>query len=161
MAKQGKKLSLQLRCEFSQQELDDKRDRLSTALLEYDKVEDEKREASKCYTESLKALRGEMRSLSKQINCKGEDRAVDCFARFHDPSIGFKTFVRLDTGEVVKTEQMTDDERQEGLFEEVDQLERMYSSPAPEPTKESTESPEPFETPEADDERPDETGDAQ
>lgn len=126
-----RKLVLTLPVDYSQQELDERRDRLSAAALEYDAVEDEKKSASSVYNEQLKALRGEMRQIAKQIHRKGEDRAIDCIAEMHTPSVGFKTVIRLDTGEVVKTEPMTDDERQENLFEEMDELERMYNTPEP------------------------------
>jgi hypothetical protein len=133
----GKRLTLRLYSEFSQQELDDKRDRISGAMLEYDDVEAEKKESNKEFSEAMKGLRGEMRSLAKAIKRRGEDRDIDCLAKFHDPQIGFKTIVRLDTGEIVKTEPMTDDERQDNLFEEVDELERMYRTEVNEPGADS------------------------
>lgn len=43
---------------------------------------------------------------------------LKCEIRFHDPNTGKKTTIRLDTGEILKTEDMTDEEMQEKLFEE-------------------------------------------
>ncbi len=122
----GKRLTLSLRCEFTSEELDSKGQALSATMLRYDEVEEEKKAATATYREQLSDLRGEMRRLSKQIKTKGEDRPVECLAKFHSPNVGEKTIVRLDTGEVVRIEPMTDDERQENLFEEVDELERIY-----------------------------------
>lgn len=140
--KRRMKTSLTLPVLYSQDEMDVRRDRLSTVTLEYDKVEAEKKEASSVYNEQMKALRGEMRSISKAISRKGEDRPVDCLTTFHDPDVGFKTTIRMDTGEVVKTEPMTNDERQENLFEETQELERMFNTPTPdaaEPAKDGDE----------------------
>jgi hypothetical protein len=127
--KRPQKISLSLACVYTSEEMDEKRDRLSASILEYDKCEDEKAEVAKTYNENLKALRVEMRSLSRAINRKGEDRPVDCVVEFHNPEIGFKTTIRTDTGEIVRQEPMTDDERQENLFEETDALSRMYDAP--------------------------------
>jgi flagellar motor switch protein FliM len=127
--KRSKRTTEMLPVLYTQEEMDEKRDRLSTAMLQYDAVEEEKKVAASKYVEDMKALRGEMRQLSKAIHRKGEDRSTDCIVKFHDPSLGFKTIVRLDTGEVIRTEAMSDDERQDNLFEEVDELERMHAAP--------------------------------
>lgn len=109
--------------------MDARGEALSTAYIEYDRVEEEKKTVSSGYSDQLKALRGEMRQLAGQIRKKGAERAVDCVTEFHNPEVGMKTTIRTDTGEVVKTEPMTNEERQENLFEEVDAIERMYNAP--------------------------------
>jgi hypothetical protein len=123
----GKRLELTLPVDFTQEELDDRRDRLSSAALRYDAVEEEKKTSNAHFTDQLKALRGEVRSLAKAIRRKKEDRDVPCVARFHDPSPFFKTVIRMDTGEVVRAEPMTHDERQDNLFEDVEEIQRMYA----------------------------------
>jgi hypothetical protein len=123
------KLKLTLFCNFTGEEMDAKGEALSTAYIEYDRVEEQKKTASAEYGDQLKALRGEMRQLAGQIRKKGAERAVDCVTQFHTPEVGMKTTIRTDTGEIVKTEPMTNDERQENLFEEVDALEQMYNAP--------------------------------
>jgi hypothetical protein len=138
----GKRITEFLPVEFTQDELDEKREQLSSTVLKYDDVEDEKKRIAKGYTEQLQGLRGDMRRLSKDIRRKNENRTVDCVARFHDPTPGMKTIVRLDTGEVVRTEGMSHDERQENMFDDVEDIERMYraedarpeDAPPPAPT---------------------------
>jgi hypothetical protein len=125
------KIKLSLPVAYTQTELDTKRDRLTATIFEYDKIEDEKSEVGKTYTDQLKSLRAEMRQLSRAINAKVEDREVECVVNYHAPSVGWKTTMRSDTNEVIKTEPMTNDEKQLNLFEEVDQLEGMYGAPDP------------------------------
>jgi hypothetical protein len=56
----GKRLELTLPVDFTQEELDDRRDRLSSAALRYDAVEEEKKTSNAHFTDQLKALRGEV-----------------------------------------------------------------------------------------------------
>jgi hypothetical protein len=124
-----RKITIALPCDFTGEELEQKGQDMSATMLEYDDVEERKKVSAKEFSEQMKELRGRMRSLSKQIRRKGEERAVECGVQMHNPTVGFKTIVRLDTGEIVKTEPMTDEERQDNLFEETTQLERMFTTP--------------------------------
>lgn len=47
------------------------------------------------------------------VNSEKEFRLVECKIEYDFRKKGVKTFVRLDTGEIVKTEQITNEERQE------------------------------------------------
>ena len=91
---------------------------MSSASLEYDKVEDDKKSATKVFTDQMKSLRGDMRRLSKTIREKSEHRLVTCTVMYHVPEIGMKRIVRDDTGEIVRDEQMTGEERQANLFDD-------------------------------------------
>jgi hypothetical protein len=121
-----KSITEELFCEFSQDEMDAKGQELSSTMLEYDNVESQKKDATKEFTDSLKELRGRMRSISKNIRRKGEARAVSCHVLFHVPAVGTKRIVRIDTGELVRDEPMSNDEMQENLFGEINDLERLY-----------------------------------
>ncbi|HEY4046391.1 MAG TPA: hypothetical protein VGM27_05940 [Acidobacteriaceae bacterium] len=66
-------------------------------MLDFEEVEEEKREATKKYTEQLKELRAKMRTHSRVIREKKELRIIDCDVRFHSPIVGRKQTVRLDT----------------------------------------------------------------
>jgi DNA-binding GntR family transcriptional regulator len=66
-------------------------------MLDFEEVEEEKREATKKYSEQLKELRNKMRTLSSVIREKKELRIIDCDVRFHSPIVGRKQTVRLDT----------------------------------------------------------------
>ncbi len=122
----GKRLTLSLRCEFTSEELQEKGEELSAIVLRYEEVDEERKTVSQTYREQLSDLRSDRKRLSSLIRKKGEDRPVECIAKFHDPHVGEKTIVRLDTGEIVRIEPMTDEERQDNLFAEVDELEALY-----------------------------------
>ena len=113
-----KRLSLSLPCEFTEDELAVKAKELSLATLELREVEEQKAEVSKSFTERIKDIRSRMSQLAKEYKARGEKRLVDCIVKFNQPEPLQKTTIRLDTGEVVKVEPMTDEERQEKLFEE-------------------------------------------
>jgi hypothetical protein len=124
----AKKTVEALFCEFTDAELEQKGQELSTTMLKYDEVEAAKKVATAEFTDEMKGLRGSMRGLSQAIRKRGEVRPVDCKVVFHVPEIGIKRTVRLDTGEVVREEAMSTDERQENLFGEVSDLERLYGN---------------------------------
>ena len=63
----------------------------------------------------MDGLYAECSKLSYQIKKRAELRPVDCAVQMNNPRVGEKTIVRLDTGEMVKIEMMTDYERQEEI----------------------------------------------
>jgi hypothetical protein len=119
-------ISLDLVCELTDAELQDKGQKMSSVSLKYDEVEDRKKSANKEYSDELKALRGEVRTLSIAIRKKSEIRTVECAVRFHVPEPGMKRIIRMDTGKIVRDEQMSPDERQTNLFEELNDLNKMF-----------------------------------
>ena len=54
-------------------------------------------------------------NLSNNVNNGYEYRSVDCEVEMDSPKKGMKTTTRIDTGEVVGTEKMTDADRQEEM----------------------------------------------
>jgi hypothetical protein len=136
------KIKERLFCSFCDDEVEQKGQELSTASITYDEVEDAKKSAMKEYTDNLKALRGTMRTLSKAIRSKGEVRDVECVVRMDKPQIGSKQTVRLDTGEIVRTEPMTDEEKQQELFpeDELAELDKMFGKEAGKTEAEGDES---------------------
>jgi hypothetical protein len=113
-----KQVSVDLVCELDDDELRVRGESLSSVALQYDKVEDEKKAATKEFSDELKGLRGEMRKLSIVIRQKKETRSVLCAVDFHSPTNGIKRITRLDTGEFVRDEPMSAQECQSNLFEE-------------------------------------------
>jgi hypothetical protein len=134
------KITMSLFCSFTDLEAEEKGQQLSTASITYDEVEDAKKTAMKEFTDNLKMLRGTMRSLSKAIRAKGEYREVSGLVRFNHPTVGSKETVRLDTGEVIKTEPMSDAEKQADLFpeDELRELNKMYEGYTERPADDST-----------------------
>jgi hypothetical protein len=71
--------------------------------------------ARKAHDEAVEKLQSRMADLSRKL-CEGwEYRDIRCRVLFNDPQIGQKTFMRIDTGEVVGIEEMTHEEKQEPL----------------------------------------------
>ena len=85
----------------------------------YDEVEERKADVAKDFKEQLQNLRGEIRRLARLVRTKKEKRTVTCGVAMHTPTVGTKTIVRVDTGEIVREEAMSEAEMQERLFEEV------------------------------------------
>ena len=113
-----KRTTLSLNCQFSDDELAAKAQELSQATIELRDTEEEKAEVSKSYSEHIKELRSRMSGLAKAYKARGETRLVDCIVRMNEPEPLQKTTIRTDTGEIAKVEPMTDEERQQELFEE-------------------------------------------
>ena len=103
---------------------------VSNAMLKYDEVKLARKESSKEQAEEMNALRGEIRPLSKAIRSKGEWRAVKHTIRFHKPTVGLKRIIRLDTGDIVRDEQMSCEECQDNLFDDIRELDQMHDEGA-------------------------------
>jgi hypothetical protein len=112
-----KEATFDLVCDLDDDELRERGNTLSSTALEYDKVEAEKKDVMKGFSESLKSLRGEIRKLSGIIRRKQETRPVLCFVEFHSPVVGTKRISRKDTGEFVRDEAMSAQECQANMFE--------------------------------------------
>lgn len=113
----AKEVTLDLVCDLNEEELRQRGATLSSTSLEYDLVEQQKKDATKEFADSLKELRGTMRRLSCVIREKAETRPVLCAVEFHSPVQGTKRFTRLDTGEFVRDEPMSSQECQAHLFD--------------------------------------------
>jgi hypothetical protein len=145
MAKRTKKLTLSLPVQFTAAELAERETALVEATLEYDRIEAEKKIAAKQFSEALKGLRREGSSLARQIQRGGQDAPVECIVTFHDPEPGFKSIMRGDTGEVLRQEPMTDEEKQENLFDDRDDVEflkTLYAQPGEEQNQPQGPSPD-------------------
>lgn len=70
--------------------------------------------------ERRSGLAQSIQTLSRNISMGFEMRNIPCVAQYDKPNINEVTYVRLDTGEIVKTRPMTESERQQELeFREV------------------------------------------
>jgi hypothetical protein len=135
------KQSIQLRCEYSDTELNDKRDELVSVIRGAHETEQERVATNKGYKEALEALYSRRDVLAAQIHERGENRLVECACQLNSPIVGVKRIVRLDTGEFIADEPMTDEERQEKLFEDVSTIPFSPEPTTPESTPEPTPEP--------------------
>jgi len=110
-----KRIGLQLPCIYNDEELAAKRDELSDTIIAIAEVEDRKSRVAKSFKEELDGLYATSGTLARDIKRRNEERLVDCVVEWNKPNVGEKTIVRLDTGEMVKIEVMTDDERQDEI----------------------------------------------
>lgn len=93
---------------------------MAACIGEIDDVESRKADANKAFRRELAELDERMRRIAHQVRTRTESRMVSCEITFHQPQLGYKRTVRLDTGEIVREEPMTDEERDSRLFEEPD-----------------------------------------
>src|SRR5262249_39580173 len=115
---QMKEIDLELWCDLTDFEVQERAQQLGAAVAEYDQVDSDKKDSMKEYTEQLKEIAGRMRRLSRIIRNRTEVRIVKCTVSFHTPVAGTKRIVRLDTGEIVREEAMSIAESQQHLFVE-------------------------------------------
>jgi hypothetical protein len=76
------------------------------------KIEEEKAEAAKQFSDSIKATRLNMERLATMIETKQENRSVPCEIVAHSPVKGMKSIVRLDTGDTIDEMDMTDRDKE-------------------------------------------------
>lgn len=136
-----REITLDLMCELSEAELNERGQEMSTQMLRHDELEQQRREVTKELSEEIKGVRGRLRSLSLTIRKKSESRAVACAVEFHTPEVGLKRISRKDTGELVRDEPMNADERQNNLFGEIEDLRRIYGRESNEPPLPEAEPP--------------------
>jgi hypothetical protein len=141
----GKRIELELYCNLTDDEVQSRGLMLVEAITERDQVDAARREAGKRFKDKLVGLDERQRKLGRVIRERAEHRMVQCMVLFHMPVEATKRIVRLDTGEVVREEPMTQGECQLNMFASIGDLERMMeaqAAPEPEPgsSPESAES---------------------
>lgn len=115
----SKQIELKLLCDLDVDEVRLKTQEMAACLGEIDEVESRKSDANKAFRRELQSIDQRMRLLGHQIRTKTESRMVTCAVEFHQPQLGYKRTVRLDVGEIVREEPMTDEERDARLFGDV------------------------------------------
>jgi len=98
-----------LPCPLTERELADRRDRVAGLIEEIVKVEDAKKSAAAAYKLQLDTLGTAARQISRQILTRSEERMVEVTER-HDPTRFCVDVWREDTGELLETRPMDDEE---------------------------------------------------
>jgi hypothetical protein len=136
-----------MQCQLTQDELFVRLEEHRAAVNALRELDEERKFVIRQLGERKKRLQAEEVRLDAVCNQKWENRDVELLVEFHKPVVGQKTFTRTDTGEMVRIEEMTDDEKQENLFEEKAELEKVAADvPPPNPY---APDPEPAPTPES------------
>jgi len=111
-----KKTTRVLAVKFTPEEMQNLHEELANKTIELRQKEEAKKAAVSSMKSELDALQSQTKSLADKIRAKEEYRPVDCHIRFHWKE-GQKQTVRLDTGECVDINKISDDERQQVMFE--------------------------------------------
>ena len=104
-----------LRVRLLEPEINDKAQLLAAEYDDYCKVEEEKKSANAEFKERLDDHRKEMGRLKQQIMTRSEPRPVRC-KWVNDLDHNEKHLVRSDTGEVIETQTIQAEERQQSLL---------------------------------------------
>lgn len=109
-----------LKCEFSDAEMTLKARDLAASNRRRSAIEQQKKEIDSDLKSKIEAENTAIGRLSEQIGTGHEYRDVECVVSLDRPSDGQKTIIRLDTGEEIAVERMTDEDRQMALDLEED-----------------------------------------
>ncbi len=102
-----------LHCRLTEEEILEKGKHLAEKELELLELEAEAKEVASNYKESIKAQRTMIAKLSKEVSTEKEEREVSCDWVFHSPTRGTKELIRLDTGESIKQQEMSERDKHE------------------------------------------------
>ncbi|HVW78543.1 MAG TPA: hypothetical protein VHB45_13085 [Alloacidobacterium sp.] len=109
-------LEMKLSCVLTDEEVQRRGRALGETVSQIDALSKARTAAMKEFKDKQVGLEEEQRELSRAIRDRLEERMVRCAVQFHAPQEGYKRIVRLDTGEIVRKEPMTDAEKQLNLF---------------------------------------------
>lgn len=99
-------------CELTDSERRDYGIQLATTLGDIYSLEVEKKRMNDSLKDRMGGLQAKADSLRTLVETGQEFREVECETRLGVPDDKHKQIVRIDTGEVVSTEEMTDDDKQ-------------------------------------------------
>lgn len=123
------KVTLNLECKLTPEEIQNKSHEMATAVIQYNEYETEKKAIAKDLGDKMKDLHSELTKLARITRRGAVNRPVECSVELNVPEVGTRRIVRLDNGVTIQEIPMTDAERQTNLFDEVDQLEKMFNLP--------------------------------
>jgi hypothetical protein len=141
---QAKRIELELPCELTDEELHSRARMISETIGQIDDVQAARTEQMKKFKEHLTGLVEMQRKLARIIKTGIEPRMVYCAVLFHTPCEGHKRIIRTDTGEPVREEPMTDQEKQLNLFAAQSDFAKFMEGQGIDPpaTDESSENPD-------------------
>jgi hypothetical protein len=129
------RVQLELPCKLTGEEITVRGRMLSDTVAKIDQVQAEKRLAIKEFADKLTGWEEQQRKLATAVRDGVEPRLVDCIVRFHSPAEGTKRITRMDTGELVGEQEMSQAELQLNLFAGPEDFERFMGGQNLEPPK--------------------------
>ena len=113
--KRTKKISLPLRCAFTEKELLERGKQMAEKHGELAGKKEELDTIKSQFKSQIEGLEAAIETLSKALTSGYEYRPVTCTVLFDSPKAGAKTTIRMDTMEEVSIDQMTPAEMQSEL----------------------------------------------
>jgi hypothetical protein len=107
-----KLIKRELKCTFTEKEIQEKAKALAYNCNLRDQAEEEKKSVTSDFKAKIDSYTATISSLSNNINNGWEYRSIDCEVQMDTPKEGVKRIVRKDTGEVVEELAMTPEEMQ-------------------------------------------------
>jgi len=92
-------ITMPLRHDFSDDELDEMRDNLVELIGEQTTQKLEKKEVVKSYNDKLKDIESRVKVIAQHISDRYTDRDIACTVEYNSPERDVKTITRLDTNE--------------------------------------------------------------
>ena len=102
-----------LDCKLTVEELNEKGERLASLNQDAASLEGEAKTKASEFKAKINSCTAEITTLALIISKKSERRNVKCEIKFNTPIDGQKTFIRLDTGEIIRTCLMSDTEKRD------------------------------------------------
>lgn len=129
-----------LMCRLTEAELEEESRKLTDFLLEKATLEVEKSASNKHYADRIKAVDVRIEKQIPVVRDREIEREVECRVEYNVPEAGLKRITRLDTGEIVETREMTENEKQD-LFINAPAAEDAPAAPLGLPAPEEPEPP--------------------
>jgi hypothetical protein len=116
------KANLTLPVRLTDEELQERGERLAYAHQREDAIRVEKKSADDAWNDQLKAIEGDQRELARVISAGEEERSVECELLYmrDEKKVAYR---RADTAAIAKVRDMTYDEQQMALADEYVELE--------------------------------------
>lgn len=92
--------------QLTEEELVNIGNELSGLQIEKEKLESEKAATVKDFNDKIKSKESQISELAHQINAGIKEVDVECYFSLDDPEPGKKSLYRIDTSELVRTENM-------------------------------------------------------
>jgi len=100
---------------YTAEELAQTAAQLVQALADKETAETEKKLSDSAFKERINKHEADAAELAKKYSKGGETAQIGCTIRYDRPSVGKKSYIRMDTEEVIEVHDMTIEERQETL----------------------------------------------
>jgi hypothetical protein len=88
---------------------------LTEALTDLEQLKSDWIDRRRCFAGEVKELEDDIKRLSNVIETGTDDLPVEVRVNYDHPRVGQKTFFRVDTGDDLRTEDMTEEEMQTEL----------------------------------------------